>query len=967
MASRNEEIANIRTEITLTRDAFSARLHRLEERLNSLEDTDSQIEANPSQTLTTANNLQIPPANLSTLSADEKPEPISIALPKLASNKQTVNIDHSRSFASLLNEVLLPILSPFSNILSPLLKLYQHYQSKGQGPIFLFMLVGIALLVGGFGYLAQLLVGELGAGSKTLLLFVVSVGVTVGGDFLARTKTYAALGSATISLGLLLNFMTIYIAGSYYHLLSDWLVLVAYFVVGLSGFILSFRHSAQIINALAILGGGVIPLISHLDNIGTGYYLVGLAFLTMGSLFQATLKAWGWLNLLTVIVVSACLEYLLMFSDSSLIVGLFSELFYSIYILVVWQNLVQKKTISQENLAFFTLSLFASIGLIIQSQLLPEWSVTLISLANTVIWLALLIGSKKINKLGKSICVIFASIWLLVAIFTSLQQDFWGIAVGLEGLFLLYFALKENYQRLRTEAYGLLIFAVIHPILGLLPHFPTPALFTLKGNIALGSIGVFMFFTRQLVGRKARQPASLLSDWEASIGKSLRQIESVWLLLSVSALAWVYLHEWSLVVLIPLQGVFLWKSIRQRCELTEILVLIIIFGFAASIVYVALQIHSFSLRELPSFAQTTLLLVFIELWALCEYYRRRQLSGMLAELSESMRLGAYLVVPLLFLPSVAKHYTEFLSFALWCSVTIAYLLARFIKHPLIRFESLFLSLIAAIYTLFNLLTTSSLLLPSSIFPLITGVIYFAYCLRLVRLNKAALLENKLGSMALAFYAGILFTTILQLSHFYWAGLFVSFYCVALVLIHKAHPTILRNLTVIQNLIYLLMIVSWCSIYIASQSKLIAASLWLGFHTLLILQVLFPSTRLPQFTLTLLKHNSLVYPIHHLLLTTSVLLLLIGWELTLFIAPWLVLQGSYLFWTQKHNSSLGKIALAYVFFGLLKLGLIDAANALLWQKVALLIGIGLFMIIAAFAYQKRNAQVNNESSDIINHT
>jgi putative Mn2+ efflux pump MntP len=40
---------------------------------------------------------------------------------------------------------------------------------------------------------------------------------------------------------------------------------------------------------------------------------------------------------------------------------------------------------------------------------------------------------------------------------------------------------------------------------------------------------------------------------------------------------------------------------------------------------------------------------------------------------------------------------------------------------------------------------------------------------------------------------------------------------------------------------------------------------------------------------------------------------------------------------------------------------------LWQKVALLIGIGLFMIIAAFAYQKRNAQVNNESSDIINHT
>lgn len=41
-----------------------------------------------------------------------------------------------------------------------------------------------------------------------------------------------------------------------------------------------------------------------------------------------------------------------------------------------------------------------------------------------------------------------------------------------------------------------------------------------------------------------------------------------------------------------------------------------------------------------------------------------------------------------------------------------------------------------------------------------------------------------------------------------------------------------------------------------------------------------------------------------------------------------------------------------FLGLLKLGLIDAANALLWQKVALMIGIGIFMIAAAFAYQQR---------------
>jgi hypothetical protein len=40
------------------------------------------------------------------------------------------------------------------------------------------MLIGIALLVGGFGYLAQLLVSELGFRSKLLLLFVVAIGIT---------------------------------------------------------------------------------------------------------------------------------------------------------------------------------------------------------------------------------------------------------------------------------------------------------------------------------------------------------------------------------------------------------------------------------------------------------------------------------------------------------------------------------------------------------------------------------------------------------------------------------------------------------------------------------------------------------------------------------------------------------------------------------------------------------------------
>ncbi|AGH43951.1 hypothetical protein [Paraglaciecola psychrophila] len=93
------------------------------------------------------------------------------------------------------------------------------------------MLIGIALLVSGFGYLAQLLVGELGAGSKSLLLLVIAIGVTFGGVYLAKRQQYPEISSAIVSLRLLLNFVTVYVAGSFYQLLPDWMVLLSYIVI----------------------------------------------------------------------------------------------------------------------------------------------------------------------------------------------------------------------------------------------------------------------------------------------------------------------------------------------------------------------------------------------------------------------------------------------------------------------------------------------------------------------------------------------------------------------------------------------------------------------------------------------------------------------------------------------------------------------------------------------------------------
>jgi hypothetical protein len=47
----------------------------------------------------------------------------------------------------------------------------------------------------------------------------------------------------------------------------------------------------------------------------------------------------------------------------------------------------------------------------------------------------------------------------------------------------------------------------------------------------------------------------------------------------------------------------------------------------------------------------------------------------------------------------------------------------------------------------------------------------------------------------------------------------------------------------------------------------------------------------------------------------------------------------------------KFSFGLMLLGITKLALVDAANALLWQKVVLFMGIGVFILFASFGYQK----------------
>jgi hypothetical protein len=949
VSSKSQKIEDLQRELALTRVELSSKLQKLEQKIQALSDGNG-IYNHADFEQQTYVPVETPPLFQSKTS----PEPqVQLAALTDSVYEQEPDVVAKPSFISVLVREgsihAISLLSPVTKFVSPLINLYQHYQAKDQGPIFVFMLIGIALLVGGFGYLAQLLVGELGAGSKSLLLFVVAIGITFGGAYLAKRGKYLEISSAIISLGLLLNFVTVYVAGSFYQLLPDWTVLLSYFAIASTGFILANQYNTKIVSALAVIGAGAIPLISQLDQFGTSYYLVGLGFVILTSLYQAMIKNWQWLGFLSIFVAYSCIEFLLLTTNTTLFLGLFSQGFYCLFLFYIWRLLNQKSEYNKDHILLMVITVFANIGVLYQSNFASAWIFPGLATINVVISCFLLFKARKQQFYTVSLYSMLASTWLLVAIVSSLAPDYWGFAIGLEGLFILYFALKENYFSVRIEAYGLLAFAIVHAVFAVFPYFPDPALLSSKGILVVASIGGLIFATRKLFNR---MPSDV--NWEIQLCSLLRPVESIWLSVFALSFLWVQLGVWSTVAILPLQVILLAKAYRGTCNTSEIMAYLAGLAILAICVMGINDVQSISFRDLPNYAKTALALVFAECWLFAEFYRRIGRTSALSKLAELLRVGFYLILPLVFLPSVIKHYVEFSGMAVWASACIAYVLGRLVKHRIIRSESLILFAVAALYNLGFYIDFYHSHFLLTCFSTLLGLGLLCYFIYDENRAHVALLNKKIASLGLYFLAGCIAIYMQQWSNFYLAGALTSASILTLILCSHYHPTLKRNRKTLGYLCYLSLLGSWLGTFTGGNYT-ISVNVWVIVSLLISLTFLIRAKTLNNLNLKLLSDNKTGYTLQHILFAISGAFLLKECELTLLISPWLILQGSYLFFTHKHSKFVAKLALGFIFVGLLKLGFIDAENALLWQKVALMIGIGLFMLAAAFIYQKRLSQ------------
>ena len=151
-----------------------------------------------------------------------------------------------------------------------------------------------------------------------------------------------------------------------------------------------------------------------------------------------------------------------------------------------------------------------------------------------------------------------------------------------------------------------------------------------------------------------------------------------------SAVLWLYsisifTFDWMLVTSVIPFLALLYRGIGKQLLITEVFawVCLGLLGVAIGRGYIASGSMHFGEQNLVT--QVALGTLLFSAWMAQWIYERSRRSGKLLQLSQVTRVLAYLVIPLLFLPTTWRLAPELLPVALWCSVFICAVMHRYLR------------------------------------------------------------------------------------------------------------------------------------------------------------------------------------------------------------------------------------------------------------------------------------------------
>ena len=925
----NQEIKALKSELFLLKLQFSERVEAVEYRLNALLEKDEKPHNEPS-----------------VVNTDIEETPV---IKLLNEEKEYTSTPRPPSFITLFFQAIISSLFEWA---SPVTKAYQSYKNKGMLGIFVLTIVGITLTLAGFGYLMQLLIDQLGAGSKSLLMCIAALLVMGIGIGLKIKTGFGEFATAIVTLGILLSYSTIYFAGSVYGIIPDLVVLFLYLLVALTCHGLALWLDTKIVAGLGIIGIATMPILSNTIQIEPFYYLLSLVFVTASGLILAFRRNELWLAQLSLAFCIVALEWIIAIEGMVISVWLVN-LFYLLFFAFITLTSFKAQIASEKVLILLAALVGSMVLLFFQSSELFSSQMSFSFALNAAVAGAVSFLFYKIRHNLTHFFILITALWAVLSVVSAVSDAYWGIAWAVEGLLLLYIGRKYEMTSVINQGQVLTALSLIYSWSALALYFPLPALISIDGwvlsIVIVAVIGIWL--------RLINDSFVFDERTQKQIKPILQLIEVMWGSILIIATLSIVVGNWAGMLIIVLQLALLFRA--RQCQQNSIEI------FSAALILVPLyfiysgvmMVDSYRFMALPLFSKLALISVFSQLWLWSAYYRKYQPNSSLKNIAESVRIFFYMLLPIFWLGSVIRRLDENALMVVWLSPLLALFIAEKIKHQLLIKEAKLLTIVSSV----GLILLVAQLKPVYCVIALSGfIIFYGYAFYLDRrISNTKLYQFVCSWGVISLGLSIPSIIYFKIDSILIGGIFASLFWVTYFrLIGRGIVNVSEHFK--RN-----------EILITSVNGILVLSAWGGMEynaLFLIIPILFLISAIYKkeslFDKTKLGasfgQNGDLF-IHSIGAVTYTILFtsLAEYRIDLLIAPALAVHGAFILFMKSRRTHTVKYSFILILLGIMKLALLDASNALLWQKVILFIGIGVFILGASFWYQKLISQYDDK--------
>jgi len=582
-------------------------------------------------------------------------------------------------------------------------KAYNKYKSEGKLPIFFMTIAGLIAILFGVGYLMQNSFQYMGiyadvvkVGSGFLSAFVAG---GLGFRMYKKDKKFHEFGAALLSLGIILNYLMIYFLSDLgnFPLLSSAMVGFTLIIANTAvAIIIALRFETKIVSVLSLLGGAVAPFYLNATSDGSFYYLY-LWILVAASCYVGFRIKWKTLQYLAFTVALVLLEFTLFnkVPSRAIFTGYYHLFAYLFFYVILFEKTKIKNDLEKMDLVILATNVSLLLMNLYFTFVDDLLTLGLILLGNVVLVSFPLM--KKWSVLPKKIKFVFFVVigsLLGLAVPSLFGQVLMGLFWSVEAIGLILIGFVFALPSVRKEGYFVLLVALLK-----LAYSST--LIVVNWGEGLLNEGFLNFITlggviTSLWFFSARFKTQFTS-FETQLFAVFKEVTPVWL---ASIFMIVGYHTIGVSVLtltiIPMLGLIYWgKSFQTRSTSGIGISLLILYVLAFGIS--ALQVGSYHFRDQEVYAQIALLELFVSLWGIQFFFDKIGFKkDVLYPFSHVLRVGFFMLIPLLVIYQTNKHFDEYLIVGVWVSVLVAFLLQKKLLYKPMIYEVAILFALGAV-------------------------------------------------------------------------------------------------------------------------------------------------------------------------------------------------------------------------------------------------------------------------------